>query len=166
MYDGQVWKDFLFYEGQPFLDLSYNFALLLNIDWFQHFDHTQHSEGVIYTVIMNLDRKHGFLQENCIIIGVIPGPVEPQGDINSFLEPLVDYLLLLWNGVTMNNLDGLPAIVISQHHVRHVDLLDTMRIVVVQNVCKCFQHIPLVRSLIIATSIGMNGSYVPMSNID
>ena len=41
----------------------------------------------------------------------IPGPEEPQGDINSFLEPLVDDLLLLWNGVTMNTLDGLPAIV-------------------------------------------------------
>ena len=30
VYDGQVWKDFLFYEDQPFLDLPYNFALLLN----------------------------------------------------------------------------------------------------------------------------------------
>ena len=34
VYDGQVWKYFLFYEGQPFLDLPYNFALYLNIDWF------------------------------------------------------------------------------------------------------------------------------------
>ena len=111
VYDGQVWKDFLFYESQPFLDLPYNFALHLNIDWFQPFDHTQYSEGVIYIVIMNLDRKHRFLQENCIIVGVIPGPEEPQGDINCFLEPLVDDLLLLWNGVIMNTLDGLPAIV-------------------------------------------------------
>ena len=45
-----------------------------------------------------------FLQENVILVGVIPGPREPQFDINSFLKPLVDDLLLLWNGVLMDTI--------------------------------------------------------------
>ena len=31
--------------------------------------------------------------------GIIPGPNEPPGDINTFLQPLVDDLIQLWNGV-------------------------------------------------------------------
>ena len=34
VHDGQIWKDFLFYDGKLFLDLPYNFALHLNVDWF------------------------------------------------------------------------------------------------------------------------------------
>ena len=33
------------------------------------------------------------------LIGIIPGPNEPPGDINTFLQPLVDDLIQLWNGV-------------------------------------------------------------------
>lgn len=36
-YDGQVWKDFIKNE---FLREPYNYALALNIDWFQPFTHT------------------------------------------------------------------------------------------------------------------------------
>ena len=54
VYDGQIWQDFLTPEGIPFLSLSGNFAFQLNVDWFQPFEHTQHSEGVIYMSIMNL----------------------------------------------------------------------------------------------------------------
>ena len=31
VYDGQIWKDFLYYDGQPFLALPYNFMLSLNV---------------------------------------------------------------------------------------------------------------------------------------
>lgn len=48
IYDGQIWKDFMHFDGKPFLSVPYNFALHLNIDWFQPFVHTQHSEGVVY----------------------------------------------------------------------------------------------------------------------
>jgi hypothetical protein len=35
-------------------------------------------------------------------IGIIPGPHEPPEHINTFLEPLVDDLLDLWDGVPLN----------------------------------------------------------------
>ena len=54
---------------------------------------------------MNMERKYRFLQENCIIVGVIPGPHEPELSLNSFLEPLVEELLDLWKGVVMHTAD-------------------------------------------------------------
>ena len=38
VFDGQIWKDFLNPNGEPFLSLPYNFALCLNVDWFQPFN--------------------------------------------------------------------------------------------------------------------------------
>ena len=58
IHDGQVWKDFSHYDGKPFLHLPFNFGLHLNIDWFHPFEHTQHSEGVVYLTVMNLERKN------------------------------------------------------------------------------------------------------------
>ena len=34
-----------------------------------------------------------------MVLGVIPGPTEPKGNINTFLKPIIDDLLLLWNGI-------------------------------------------------------------------
>ena len=48
---------------------------------------------------MNLPREERFKPENVIIVGIIPGPKEPKGDINSFLKPLVDELIDFWDGV-------------------------------------------------------------------
>ena len=62
--------------------------------------------GVIYLVFVNLSREIRFRKENVIIIGVIPGPKEPKGNINFFLKPLVDELLDLWNGVFIKENDG------------------------------------------------------------
>lgn len=81
--------------------MPYNFALQLNLDWFQPFTHTQHSEGVIYMSIMNLPRSERF-QEDTILVGVIPGPHEPSKTVNSFLEPMVQDLLRLWEGVIIS----------------------------------------------------------------
>ena len=58
-----------------------------------------HSGGVIYLVLVNLPREIRFRKKNVIIIGVIPGPKKPKGNINFFLKPLVDELLDLWNGI-------------------------------------------------------------------
>ena len=92
-------------EGSPFLALPFNFAFSLNVDWFQPFERTQHSIGVMYIAILNLPREIRFLPENIIIIGVIPGPHEPSKNINSFLKPLVDELNDLWQGVIMETED-------------------------------------------------------------
>ena len=106
VYDEQIWKDFQSFNGKPFLSLPFNFALQLNVDWFQPFIHTQHSEGVIYMSIMNLPRSERYLQENTILVGVIPGPKEPSKTINSLLEPMVDDLIQLWEGVVLNYKDS------------------------------------------------------------
>ena len=85
LYDGKVWKEFQHFGGQPFLALRTNLAVMLNVDWFQPFAHTVNSVGVIYLTVMNLPRKFRFKRENVIIVGMIPGPVEPAHDINPFL---------------------------------------------------------------------------------
>ncbi len=84
IYDGKVWKYFLNYAGTPFLQASFTFGLMLNIDWFQPYKHTISSVGVIY---LNLPRTLRFKVENLIIVGIIPGPSEPQHDINSLYTP-------------------------------------------------------------------------------
>src|SRR5947207_3322004 len=46
IYDGRIWKEFK--------DVSdSNLGIILNLDWFQPFDNSQHSVGVIYGVICN-----------------------------------------------------------------------------------------------------------------
>ena len=103
VFDGKVWNDFLNPEGVPFLSLPYNYALQLNVDWFNPYERTTHSEGAIYISIMNLPRNERFLQENVMLVGVIPGPQEPSLHMNSLLQPLVNDLLKLWKGVILKN---------------------------------------------------------------
>ena len=56
--------------------------------------------GVIYLVIQNLPRAIRFKPENIIIVSTIPGPSEPDcNHLNSYLKPMVDDLLKLWDGV-------------------------------------------------------------------
>ena len=98
IFDGQVWKDFQEYQGKAFLKELYNLALMLNVDWFQPFDHTSYSLGVVYLVILNLPRAMRYKIENVILVGIIPGPHEPRGIINTFLGPMVQELLELWSG--------------------------------------------------------------------
>jgi hypothetical protein len=50
---------------------------------------------------MNLPRSERFKTENIILVGVIPGPSEPKLNINTYLSPLVDELLILWNDGVM-----------------------------------------------------------------
>ncbi len=38
-----------------------------------------------------------------ILVGIIPGPHEPSLHINSYLEPLVKKLILLWKGIDMTH---------------------------------------------------------------
>ena len=101
VYDGEVWRSFLSYNGKPFLSLPYNYAFSIHVDWFQPYDRTQHSVGVIYMAVMNLPRTDRFLQENIMLVGIIPGPHEPSLTINSYLRPLVDELQQLWLGVKL-----------------------------------------------------------------
>lgn len=56
IYDGRVWHDFQCVGGRDFLKQPNAFALMLNVDWFQPFKHTQYSVGAMYMVLMNLPR--------------------------------------------------------------------------------------------------------------
>ena len=95
--DGRIWRDFQYFNDIPFLATPRNYAFMLNVDWMQPFKHTIYSVGVMYLVLMNLPRCERFKPENIIFVGVIPGPSEPKLNINTYLSPLVDELLTLWD---------------------------------------------------------------------
>ena len=62
VYDGRVWKSFMNYKGRPFLEIPGNFALMMNLDWFQPFKNSPYSVGAIYFTLMNLPRDKRFLK--------------------------------------------------------------------------------------------------------
>ena len=99
MFLTEMFGKFLDSDGNAFFSTAGNLGVMFIIDWFQPYKDTNHSCGVTYLVLMNLPRKERFKPENVIIVGIIPGPKEPKGNINSFLKPLVDELIDFWDGV-------------------------------------------------------------------
>lgn len=83
VYDGKIWREFQQYEDKPFLSEPLAFGLMMNVDWFQPFDHNTYSVGAIYMTVMNLPRDMRYKRENVILCGLIPGPKEPT-DNNPF----------------------------------------------------------------------------------
>lgn len=107
VYDGNIWQDFSNYDGSSFLSEPNNLALILNMDFFQPYKHLKgYSVGGIYCIIMNLPREIRYKQENVLLIGLIPGPKEPDHDINSFLNPMVEELNQFWSGKSLSCNDG------------------------------------------------------------
>ena len=47
-------------------------------------------------VLLNLPRHERYKFENIIVAGILPGPSEPKLTANTFLEPLVRELQVLW----------------------------------------------------------------------
>ena len=80
----------------------YNWAFLLNVDWFQPFKHQTYSVAVMYLWVMNLPRHIRFKRENIVLLGLIPGTTEPS---LTYLTPNVSDLLRLWGGVNFNTYD-------------------------------------------------------------
>ena len=110
VYDGEIWRIITaWWYSIP--QSSKQFAFQINVDWFRPFQHTQHSEGAIYMTIMNLPRKERFLQENVILVGMIPGPSEPSLYINTLLTPLVNELNQLWKRVRLKDCLDHPVLV-------------------------------------------------------
>jgi hypothetical protein len=63
IYDGRIWKSFSDDEGELFFrpeTADSHIGLMLNLDWFQPFETSQYSVGVIYAVICNLQRQERF----------------------------------------------------------------------------------------------------------
>lgn len=54
VYDGNIWKEFQQHNGSPFLSEPGNYALMMNLDFFQPYKHVQYSMGAIYLTILNL----------------------------------------------------------------------------------------------------------------
>ena len=84
--------------------MPYNLGLILNVDWFKPYEHTQYSISVIRLVMLNLPRAERYRLENVFIVGCIhvPGPKEPK-TMNyysyMYLKPLVNDLLVLCEGI-------------------------------------------------------------------
>ena len=106
VYDGKIWKEFLFVDNLPFLSGENTFGLMMNVDWYQPYKYSPYSIGVMYLVVMNLPRSEQYRRKNLILVGIIPGPNEPSLTINSYIRPLVDELNKLWEGVTMKLSNG------------------------------------------------------------
>ena len=71
-------------------------------------------------VILNLPHSIRFKPENLLIVGIIPGPSEPDcHKMNSFLRPLVKELNMLWN-------EGFAMMHNSNSIVIHAALLATV----------------------------------------
>ncbi len=78
IYDGKVWKEFQYIDREPYLASPYVYACMINIDWFQPYKHTTASVGAIYLTIMNLPCAVRYKREYTILLGIIPGPSEPD----------------------------------------------------------------------------------------
>ncbi|GET53890.1 hypothetical protein RIR_v02001087000 [Rhizophagus irregularis DAOM 181602=DAOM 197198] len=79
IYDGQVWK---------------NFKEISN----------ENSIRVIYATICNLPRDMQFKRENMLVLGLLLSPNEVSlHQINNYLAPIVNELVLLWDGVMFDN---------------------------------------------------------------
>ena len=55
-------------------------------------------------VIFNLPRSERFKLENIILVGMIPGPKEPE-NVNPFLKPIVDDLKTLYEGINLHTVN-------------------------------------------------------------
>ena len=98
IYDGELWERFRKYGSKLLLDVPQNLGFMLNVDWLQPYEHSQYSVGVLYLSIVNLPRSERYKLESIIVVGCIPGPSEPR-IMNSYLKPMVDELLMLWDGI-------------------------------------------------------------------
>ena len=82
---------------------------MMNLDWFQPYEKTTYSTGVIYAAICNLPRDIRFKPENMLILGILPGPHEVGlHKINHYLSPIITELELLWEGLTLERTNKCP----------------------------------------------------------
>ena len=108
IYDGEIWKTFpsslensdsRFFTSEM---ANSHLGIMVNLDWFQPFESSAYSCGVIYGVICNLPREVRFKRENMLYLGLLPGPNEVKlHKINHYLSPIVDELLEFWNGFNL-----------------------------------------------------------------
>ncbi len=101
IYDGDIWREFQSINGTPFLSQRHCLGLMINLDWFRPFKHSEYSIGAIYITVMNLPRHLRNKPENVLLVGILPGPSEAT-NLNGFLKPLVNELNEFWEGILLN----------------------------------------------------------------
>ncbi|CUA74597.1 Protein CSF1 [Rhizoctonia solani] len=104
--------------GRPlrFSSLPFPVSLTMSTDWFQPTKEGNYSVGACYLAINNLPRHLRFLRENMCLAIVMPGPREPNSyALDQILEPLIDELLLLQQGVRMTIREGDPPVYREQY---------------------------------------------------
>ncbi|KEP47373.1 transposase family Tnp2 protein [Rhizoctonia solani 123E] len=109
--------------GQPhrFSSLPFPVSLTMSTDWFQPTKEGNYSVGACYLVFNNLPRHLRFLRENICLAIVMPGPGEPNSyALEQIMEPLVEELLLLRQGVRMTIREGDPAVYREQYVHAHL----------------------------------------------
>ncbi|KAI0819258.1 hypothetical protein BC628DRAFT_1333482, partial [Trametes gibbosa] len=80
---------------QRFVSLPLGLVLIINIDWYRG----KYSVGAVYCTIANNPRAKRFLQEETILLAIIPGPEEPSLEqLNSILEVFVAEAQRLYSG--------------------------------------------------------------------
>ncbi|CEL55034.1 LPS-assembly protein [Rhizoctonia solani AG-1 IB] len=90
-----------------FSSLPFGLSFSLNTDWFQPTREGNYSVGACYLVLNNLPRHLRFLRENICLVLVMPGPNEPNDyALDQMLEPLIEELLELKQGVIINVREG------------------------------------------------------------
>ena len=109
MWDGKIMRTFFKDPGDRnvgLLENKDNLALLLFLDFFNPFTRSVHSSGVLCMTVLNLPRSVRYQRKWSMLIGIIPGPEEAQCHINTFLKPVVDDLLSLYDGIKLCAGDG------------------------------------------------------------
>ena len=65
------------------------------------------SSILIFLAVLNRPHQNRYKIQNFCLIGIIPGPHEPEITVNSYINPLISDLKLFWDGVEMDLcLDG------------------------------------------------------------
>ena len=102
LWDGRILRVFLkdpMNNNRSLLEDKCNLALLLYLDFFNPFTRAIHSSGVLCMTVLNLPRSLRYQKKWAMLIGIIPGPEEAQCHINSYLKPVVNDLLSLYEGI-------------------------------------------------------------------
>ena len=150
VYGGSIWRDFLKFKGNDFLNAPRNLAFAINVDWFQPFKRrNDRSVGVIYLVFLNLPREQRFKWENIIVAGIVLEMSKEPKSLNTFLAPIDDELKAFWIGVKLKTSQSKIPIT-----YRGVLLLASADLPAVRKLCelkghsthqgcpKCFKYFP------------------------